>query len=193
MRTRSKIDPQPDWNSRFQGYAAKFVAKNKWRCEDIHTFDDLMQDAYLIFRHVRASYPLVSEPSHIMALFKTAIQNEFNDKAKYKQRKYAAEVSLEMTIGEDLKLIDNLGEENNEGYLRVILSELPPEVRAVLELFNDEEKLRLLREERVPSRLAILAGFPLKRESLNDVLCRIIRLPKTTDLVGMLKSALAKE
>jgi hypothetical protein len=192
MRERTKISPHPDWDMRFQGWAAKFISKNRWRCESIYDFDDLMNDAYLVFRHIKASYPLVSEPSHIMALFKTALQNEFNDKAKYKQRKTAAEVSLETIIGEDLKLIDSLGEENNEGYLRLLISELPPEVRMVLEAFNDEEKLALMREKKVKSRLAELAGFSLKKESLNDVLCRIINLPKSIDLVGMLQRALSE-
>src|SRR5258706_3414579 len=190
---RGKLNPHPVWDSRFEGWAAKFIARNMWRCEGYDPedkFNDLMLDAYIIFRHILASYPLVSEPSHIMALFKVAMQNEFNDKAKYKQRKQAAEISLETIIGEDLKLIDSLGENNNEGYLRLILSELPPEVRAVLDAFNDEEKLALIRQQRVQSGLAKLLGLPLKRETLNDTLCRILRLPRTLDLVGMLTAAL---
>src|SRR6266853_985432 len=198
MKIRGKLDPHPVWDNRFKGWAAKFIWKNKWRCEDYLEFDDLMNDAYLIFRHIKASYPLVSEPSHIMALFKVAMQNEFNDKAKYKQRKQAAEISLETVLSsnkkggaqDDFKLIDSLGENNNEGYLRIIISELPPEVRTVLEAFNDEEKLALLRQPRVQSRLAKLLGLPLRRETLNDTLCRIIRLPKNIDLVGILTAAL---
>lgn len=189
MRIRPKLASQPEWNTRYQGWAAKFIAKNMWRCEGYDNedkFKDLMQDAYIIFRHVLASYPLVTEPKHIMSLFQRAMHNEFHDKAKYKQRKIAVEVSLETVVAEDLRLIETLGENNNEGYLRILISELPPEVRAVLEIFNDEEKLALLRRKRVKSRLATIAGFPLKRESINDLLCKIIRLPKTTDLIGML-------
>jgi hypothetical protein len=194
---RATISRQPDWDLRYSGWAAKFIAKNRWRCEAIYEFDDLMNDAYLIFRHIKASYPLVSEPSHIMALFKVAMINEFNDKAKYKQRKYTAEVSYEEIIikTEDMnwKLLDTLGENNNEGLLRIILSELPPEVRMALEVFNDAEKLKLLQKEKKKSRLAILAGFKEKRESLNDALCKIIGLPKNTNLLGMLYSALTTE
>jgi hypothetical protein len=132
-----------------------------------------------------------------MALFKVAMINEFNDKAKYKQRKYAAEVSYEENFitheDHNLRLIDTLGENNNEGLLRIILSELPPEVRMALEVFNDDEKLKLLQKEKKKSRLAILAGFKEKRESLNDALCKIIGLPKNTNLLGMLYSALTTE
>jgi hypothetical protein len=195
MRLRAKIDRQPEWDERFSGWAEKFIRKNMWKCEGHDPEEklrDLRQDAYLTFRHVLASYPLISKPSHIMALFKVAMRNEYIDKAKYKQRKTAVEVSLDSKISEDLKLGDVLGEDNNEGLLRVILSELPPEVRLALEVFNDEEKLALLRQERVQSKLSILAGLPFKKESFNDALCRIIRLPKGTNLVGMIKSSLAK-
>src|SRR5258708_40197191 len=123
---------QPTWDPRFIGWAAKFVAKNMWRCEGNdpkEKFKDLMQDAYIVFRHVLASYPLITEPSHIMSLCQRAMENEFHDKAKYKQRKQAVEISLETVLAhhtgggtdEDFKIIDTLGENNNEGYLRVIL------------------------------------------------------------------------
>ncbi len=193
MRVRGKLPNQPLWDSRFEGWAAKFIARNMWRCEgyDLEDkFRDLMQDAYIVFRHVLASYPLITEPSHIMSLFQRAMINEFHDKAKYKQRKQGAEISLESMIGEDLKLIDSLGENNNEGYLRIILSELPPEVRMVLDAFNDEEKLALLRQPRVQSRLAKSLGLPLKRETFNDTLWRILKLPNSVDLIGLLRAAL---
>src|SRR5258706_8659843 len=193
MKFREKIPHQPSWDSRFIGWAAKFIWKNMWRCEGNdpeEKFKDLMQDAYITFRHILASYPLVTEPNHIMSLFQRAMENEFHDKAKYKQRKQAAEISLETIISEDLKLIDSLGECNNEGYLRLILSELPPEVRAVLDAFNDEEKLALIRQPRVQSRLAKLLGLPLKRETFNSTLWRVLRLPNLTNIVGLLRDAL---
>src|SRR5258706_1406541 len=135
MKFREKIPDQPSWDSRFSGWAAKFIWKNMWRCEGNdpeEKFKDLMQDAYITFRHILASYPLITEPNHIMSLFQRAMENEFHDKAKYKQRKQAAEISLETVIGkdfigEDFRIIDSIGENNNEGYLRVILSELQSE------------------------------------------------------------------
>lgn len=191
-RVRLPIPRQPEWDSRFRNWAAKYIAKNKWRCDPIDEFDDLLQDAYLIFRHVRASYPLISEPKHLMALFKVAMVNEFNDKSKIKSKKEAAEISFETVIGEDLRLLDSLGEENNEGYLRVLLNELPPEVKLALEAFHDDDKFALLGKAKTQSRLARLAGLPVRSESLNDMLCRIIRLPKSIDLVGMIRSILTE-
>jgi hypothetical protein len=184
------IPRQPQWDERFRNWTAKFIAKNKWRCED--EFEDLLQDAYLVFRHVLASYPLVSEHKHIMALYKTAMINDYNDRAKRRRKKIDAEISMETLVGEDQRLIDCLGENNNEGYLRLLLNELPPEVKLALEAFHDSEKLAKLREPKIQSRLARLAGLMQKNESLNEMLCRIIRLPKTIDLVGMIRSALTE-
>src|ERR1700719_4157641 len=193
---REVLPKQPDFDRRFAGWAAKFITKNRWRYESIYEFNDLMNDAYLIFRHVKASYPLITEPSHLMALFKTAMVNDLIDKAKYKSRKYAAEISYEEVYhnnyDQDMKIIDTLGENNNEGLLRVILSELPPEVRMALDAFNDEEKLAILRKKKKQPRLAIIAGFPKKRETINDTLCKIIGLHKSIDLVGLLYEALVK-
>jgi hypothetical protein len=189
-RVRRYVPRQPVWDDRFRNWAAKYITRNKWRCDPIDDFDDLLQDAYLVFRRVKASYPLVHEPKHLMALFKVAIVNEFNDKAKAKSKKESAEISLETLIGEDLKLIDSIGEDNNEGYLRVLLHELPKEVKLALEAFHDDEKFAELNKSNVQSRLARLAGLPARSESLNEMLCRIIHLPKTIDLIGMIRSAL---
>lgn len=191
-RVRASIPQQPTWSWRFEGWARKFIAKNMWRCDHTESFEDLLQDAYLTFRHVLASYPLVSEPKHVMALFQRAMMNEYHDKAKARSKKAAAEISFETIIGEDLKILDTLGEESNEGYLRLLLNELPPEVRLALEAFHDDEKFSQLNKSTTQSRLARLAGLPARSESLNEMLCRIIHLPKTVDLLGMIRSALTK-
>jgi len=196
MRVRPKLEKQPEWDGRFEGWTKKFVAKNMWRCEghDRHEkFRDLMQDAYITFRHVLKNYPLVTEPKHIMSLYQRTMINEYHDKAKYRQRKCAVEMSLETIIGgEDQKLIDSLGEENNEGFLKVLISELPPEVRAFLDAFHDDEKLALFRKPVVQSRLAKLAGLPAKTETLNEEICRFMRVNKNIDFVSILQSALSK-
>ena len=196
MKERAVLDAQPEWNSKFQGWSAKFIAKNMWRVEGDgdhdprEKFKSLMADAYLTFRHVLASYPLTTDPKHIMALYQTAMINEFHDRAKEYSLKRTTEISMETVLNEDLKLLDTLGESNNEGLLRIILSELPPEIRAVLEVFNDEDKLALLRQPKTQSTLAKLAGLPIKRETLNDILCKIIKLPKPVDLLAQLQHAL---
>lgn len=191
---RERLEKQPDWDERFRGWAAKFIAKNMWRCEGHDPkdkFNDLMQDAYIMFRHVLASYPNISDPKHIMALFQIAMKNDFHDRARYKQRKNSVEISLETTIGDDLKLIDTIGENNNEGYLNILLTQLPSNVKLTIEALQDKNKLAILaKTARAAGRLA---DTPEKRELSNSALCKIIGLPKGTDLLEMIYSALLSE
>lgn len=197
MRERPVIDPQPEWDIRFQGFAAKFINQHKWKLDPTLDFDDLMQDAYLIFRRVLCSYPWVTDASNIMALFKIAMKNEFIDGAKQWTKKRRAEISIEtilsVTDSDDYKLLDTLGEENNEGLLRVIINEWPPEMRAALAVLTSDEKMAILRQPQVQTELAKMAGIEPEKETLNEAICRIIRLPKTVDLLGMLRSALTSK
>ncbi len=194
-RDRKYLPKRPEFDRRYAGWAAKFITKNRWKYESIYEFNDLMNDAYLIFRHIKASYPLITEPSHLMALFQSAMRNDLIDKAKYRSRKAATEVSLDTYFTarsseyEDLSLADIIGENNNEGYLRILISELPPEVRMALEAFNDDEKIALIRKKKTQSKLSKLAGFPQRRETLNDILCKIIGA-KNFDIVKYIKTAL---
>lgn len=191
MRERIRLPKQPEWDNIWQRWTAKYIHKHRGMAEGSDDFQDLMHDAYLVFRYVRATYPLISDPPHLMALYKTALRNEFLDKYEKKRQKFIHEVSYEESLGtEDKKIIDTLGELNNEGYLKVLISELPHEVRELLSIFNDETKLAQLRKEPVQSRLAKLAGIPAKRITMNGALCRLLGMPPGTNLREMLRSAL---
>lgn len=189
-RVRINLPKQPEWDNIWQGWTTKFISKNKWKCDDTYDFEDHMQDAYMVFLRVKSAYPAITEVRHLMSLYQTALRNEFIDKAQQKRQKYKMEVSLESVVGEDLRLIDTLGESNNEGYLRVLISELPTELQALLSTFTDDEKLALLRKKGTQSRLAKRAGFPKRRTNLNGALCRLLGLPPGTDLHGKLRSAI---
>lgn len=189
-RVRVKLPKQPEWDNIWQGWTAKYITKHRGMAYDTDDFQDLMHDAYLVFRYVKATYPLVTEPKHLMALYQTALRNEFIDKLHKKHQKSSHEVSLEQVVGEDLKLIDTLGELNNDGYLKVLIDELPKEVKTLLSIFKDEAKLAKLRKEPTQTRLGALAGVPPKRITMNGALCRMLGLPPSTDLSKMLRSAL---
>src|SRR5580698_10125815 len=154
---------QPEWNESFRGWAANFIRKNRWKLEQVYEFEDLLQDAYLTFRRVRASYPRVTEPKHFMALFKTAMNNEFIDRARYKQIKSQSEASLDEDALE--YLMKSTGTEANEGYLRIALAELPPEAKLVLAAYNNPERLEVLRQR--------VKRTNNRRENLNMKLCRL--------------------
>lgn len=178
MGKREDSGWQPEWDETFRGWALNFIRENKWKLEAVHDIDDLEQDAYLTFRRVKASYPRVTQPKHFMALFKVALSNEWIDRAQYKKRKNEVEISIDE---DHLYLTESVGIDSNEGYLRIVLEELPIEAKLVLALFKDPEKLKLLRE--LPRKSQF-------RENLNMKLCRILGLPKGTQLVEMMKEAL---
>jgi DNA-directed RNA polymerase specialized sigma24 family protein len=191
LSTREPTGWAPVWNETFMGYAINFIRENKWKCEAIHEFDDLLQDAYLTFRRVKASYPRVSDPKHFMALFKVALRNEMIDRARFKQQKSMVEAQVD---DEQYKALSECigGGEDNLGYLMALLNELPPEAKLLLQVMNDEKKSKQICQRR-RSNLAKAAGLPKTRENLNMILCRILKLPKGTDLMGPLKKALGGE
>ena len=195
-RVRPIVDQQPKWDKRFKGWATRFILENMWRVECYGTtkekLDDLLQDAYLVFRNVLATYPVETRGNVIMGLFKTSMRNDYKDKSRAWTEKRNAEIPEDTLLAEDLKIIDTLGEENNEGLLKILISEWPPELQAALAVLNDEVKMIEIRRPPKLSRLAQLAGMDPKKETLNEAISRIIRLPKTADLLGMIKSALTK-
>src|SRR5581483_7732775 len=86
-RVRTPIVWEAEWEGPIQNWARKFISKNLWRCDPTQDADDLLQEAYLTFHRVKATYPRVIEPAHFMALFKTAMNNQMHDRASAVKRK----------------------------------------------------------------------------------------------------------
>lgn len=170
-RIREELGWTPVWEGEIHGWARKYIRKNLWRVDSIHSAEDLEQEAYLTFLRVKAAYPRVVEPRHFMALFKTAMANEMTDRARYRQKRLEAIINLEGDVAE--VLTDRIGEYTNEGYLNIALSELPDDTKRVLAVFNDPEKLKRLRQKTPRTHIQKLAGLPAKRETILMKLCRV--------------------
>jgi hypothetical protein len=134
-RLRVKLSFTPEWSSVTKNWAAKFIRGNQWRCDSIHGFDDLMQDAYLLFVKVSERYPRVMEPKHFMALYKTTLRNSMHDHARYMQRKRV----LHEDTSEDVSDLyaDRVGELTNGGYISSLLSKAPLDLRRALDLVTN--------------------------------------------------------
>lgn len=172
---------QPRWEPEIKGWAAKTIKKNIWRYDHLHSFEDLMQDAYVCFLVCCERYPRVVEAPHFMALFKTTLRNFLCDRSIYNIRKKAITVDLE---GDALEFADMLiGDLDNGGYLAVLLHEAPPEIKAALEVFMNEEYLHELQKpiRTEPKGLCY-------RETLNDRLCRLTGIDRSHDLVSGIQS-----
>lgn len=165
-RRREHVLWQPVWEGPIQGWAIKFIQQNKWRVDRLHEFDDLLQDAYLTFLKIEAKYPRVIEAPHFMALFKTAMQNELWDKARYKQHKSALISELDLDAAE--YGAGRIGDLTNSGYLNALLAEAPEELKLALAAFDDEELLKIMRSK------PVRGTKPKYRENLNMKLSRMI-------------------
>ena len=177
-RVRARLAFTPIWEGVIRGWAKKFISKNRWRCDSIHNFDDLLNDAYLTFIRVAERYPRVMDPPHFMALYKTAMRNEMHDRARYVQRKRPVHAELSDDVSDLFD--DRMGEVTNGGHFNLLMAEAPPEVRLALTLLSEQ-----------PEALRDPAKRPKNRENLNMRLRRILGIE--FDFVGAFKTLLAKE
>lgn len=174
-RERPKLNWLPEWDRTVSGWAANFIKKNIWRCDRIDSFEDLMQDAYLVFEKVRRAYPKVTEPKHFMSLFQTSLRNSIHDRSRYMKRKKLVHEDTALDISE--LYAERIGEPTNYGQLQIIFNEMPEELHWALALMNNHPEL--LRTE------------GSKRENLNMRLRRLLGLPDGVfDFVGELKHQL---
>lgn len=179
-RLREQAGWKPAWDTSIRGWAVNFIRKNIWRCDGIHDFDDLLQDAYLTFMKVVNSYPRVVEPKHFMALYKTAMANEMTDRSRYKRKKDEVNVVTDVDAVE--LCLGRIGESTNEGYLRALVSELPEEISLALAVFADEDKLKELRS---PAKKGC-------RENLNTKIKRVAGITAPTDILLQFKTLLGE-
>lgn len=178
METRRKrVVPawNPTWTSDIQRWAASQVRTNMWRFDKADDFEDVMQEAYLVFMKVERAYPAVNNAAHFFALYKTALFRFFHDKTRRLQKTVEAQ-SMD-DLGYDLPHESHLP---NLGHLAVILEEMPDEMKIVL---------RALTSGRVRLKLDRPAKKPRQRENHNMRLRRRFSL-SSTDPVGDLKSYL---
>ncbi len=179
-RVRLHIVWRAEWDGVFEGWTAKFIRRNKWRCDSIDEFDDLMQDAKVIFSRLRHKYPKVVEPKHFMSLYQISIRNYFHDKSRYVRRKRAAGI-VDATYEDASRTVSyfdrRMSDLTNPGYMKALIEEMPDELKLVLSTLTHTTRRRL-RIKQPKSKL------PLRqRESLNKRLCRTLNLT-TTDPVG---------
>ena len=169
----------------------KKAHKEFWRVSKWYEFDDLVQDGFMKFYHVRATYPSVIEYPHLMALFKVAFTNHIHM------------LATKRTHAPELFFADMLTAPSPEADQETLAAErvLPPEqpfAPLFTAILNAPAPVRelLAKIAGEPTLPALSSACRLRRdgtkETLNERLCRLVRLDHTTiNLVGMLKETLA--
>jgi hypothetical protein len=174
-KQRLRISWSPKWGPDYIKWTASFIRDNKWRVDRIHDFQDLMQDAYLIFDKIAEAYPRVISPSNFFGLYRRAIINKFHDRSCAKTRHGKVEVTLPEDVADFF--IGRIGEAGNAGYVTALINELPEEMRLVIQHMTSNEP-RPHRSRNQP------------RENLSRKICRTMGLPEDRDPVKELKQLL---
>lgn len=145
------------WEGVVEGYAKNYSAHNLWRLESIYEYDELICEAYLVFRKCKKKFKGKDAPL-FMSYFKEALKNKFNTLSK---RVYKYEMNIVsgcISDREDLTDIDNKFSE--------LLIMAPKEVKEVISLiFNSPREL-----------LEAVGFFKNKNRGLynNKLLCKLL-------------------
>ena len=163
------------WTPEIEKWTAAQIRINLWRFDpSLDGFDEVMQDAKMLFWKLGKHYPIVQQASHFFSLYRTSLTRMFVNKTRVKSK------SIDNTVN-----IEDLGEEPllqgipNYGYFNLLLEEMPEELKLVLSALTDGRVRRTLEK---PSKAP--------RENHNMRLKR--RLPNLSldDPVGDLKRVL---
>ena len=172
-RVRARLAWAPVWDGKVQKWASYFIRKNQWRCDSVYEFDDLMQEAYLIYLRICDKYPKVIEPAHFLALFKRAMCNQIHDFSRVARKKRIVIQDTTKDVSE--LFVNRVGEITNPGYMNILLSEAPEELQIALALIEQNPKELYAKQPR--------------RENLNQRLRRVLGI-KDLDFIGEIQNLL---
>lgn len=148
----------------------------------IMEYEDLMQEAYVVFLKVQQKYPDVEKGAHFMCLFKTAWNNHFTD-FTYLDTKHRVLIrDSDMVTEEETSFIGALpGDLSHSGMLMTAIRQAPSEVQSVVSIFlhAPAELLEL-----------VAGGLSTRRNCKdrgNELLCRMVGAKPNTNLVGMVE------
>lgn len=163
----------PIWEGVVKGYAINKINLDLWKFNWLgYEFDDLYQEAWLIFYSCKEEYKEIDTPQHFMSLFKTALHNRFYDLSQ------KSSLDKDNLTDTELEYCYKHSEEHN---FFLNLDQASEEVRMVLNLvFN------------APSELLEWIGFQKKSSKgflNNKKMCQLLGIEET-DLVGKVKSFL---
>jgi|SRR5882724_1907478 len=145
MKKRAQLTWHPVWSKQIEIWTSKQIQKNLWRFDRIEEFNDIMQDAKVLFYTLEKKYPIVKDMRHFFTLYKTSLNRMFIDKQRLKEKSV-----IDQNVFLD-EVIDALHLEGtpNYGHLALLLDELPDELKTVLQaLTTGRVRLKLDRPTR---------------------------------------------
>ncbi len=173
------------WKGPIEGWVVNYLVKNFWRVERTQQRDDMLQEAYLVFRKVESAYPDITEDKHFMALFQRSWKNKFTDFANADTADRVNYGLQEVSPGGegygDSQEREFIGDCDHDGGLAVMLRQAPSEVTMVINLFLNAPQEIL--------DLALTSWRDTARNGSggNSKICRMLGLPEELDVVRMVE------
>ena len=133
---RTKLNYNPEFTGPIEGYVTNFLKRNFWRVEATMEYEDVLQEAYIVFLRTSRKYS-VAEAKHFMSLYKTAWANAFVDLANHDSKLRTIPCLSSVTLDDEDEAgsgYDTMGDTDNAGGLLIALEQAPREVREVIRL-----------------------------------------------------------
>lgn len=171
----------PQFKGPIEGYVVNFINRNLWRVASSMEFEDLMQEAHVVYLKLCQRYKNVDAP-HFMALFKTSWNRRFTD-LSHIDTHCRAQIGDSDLAPNETRFLDSLpGDLCHDGMLLTAIRQAPSEVQSVLYLFMN-----------APTEILDLASKAWRsnghnRDLGNNMLCRMLGAPKGTDIVGAVQT-----
>lgn len=122
----------PRFKGPIEGWTVNYTHSQFWRIESLLEWEDVMQEAYIVFMRVSAKYPTTDTPQHFMALYKRAWANHITDLSnEATQHRRMVRMSDDDEVA---GVFEFAGEIENDGILGIKLAQAPDDVRKVLTL-----------------------------------------------------------
>lgn len=165
----------PVFKGPIEGYVVNHLRANYWRVSALLEYEDVLQEAWVVFLSLVRRYSEIDTPQHFMSLFKTSWRNHFNDLATATTRSRSIPV-YQYEDGEDQDFIGQIvGDLNTMGVLPVLVNEAPPLVRTVISFLVSDNCgdassfIETRSEKRSNALLCRLLGFPPNTNVINEV------------------------
>lgn len=181
----------PPFKGPIEGYVVNHVKRNFWRVEKNMEYEDVMQDANVIYLKLALKYHDIDTPQHFMALFKTSWNNHFTDLSNAETASRAVMYENQLYTSDNEEEVSDAmnqitGDLNNNGFINTMIRQAPEEVRQVVALFAN-----------APAEILELASNAWREKRKNSdygnaMLCELLGIKPGTNVINAVESYFAE-
>jgi hypothetical protein len=178
----------PAWEGPIEGWSLKYAVRHVWRVAPEYSVDDLMAEAFLIFKQAEERYAgKAKNGAHFMALYKLCLASHITDLAwKRSKRKEVVKTDAGDDEVKAFEAVDRRSTDAQiDAELRMLVQEAPERIRRVITMLMEYST----GSKDKPQMRRRLDGT---RETTNAYVCRLVGLDSNKfDVVTMIETYLA--